>query len=83
MIQVNITDVKTQVSQLVELALRGKKVVITKHNKPMVELKPVVAQTRARNYMQILKTIKGSWNVTEEVDKNRKEVEKQIKAHAL
>jgi len=41
MIQANIHEAKTQLSQLVEQALLGKKVVIAKRNKPLVELRPL------------------------------------------
>ena len=41
MIQANIHEAKTQLSRLVEQALLGKKVVIAKRNKPLIELKPL------------------------------------------
>jgi len=41
MIQANIHVAKTNLSHLVEMALSGKKVIISKRNTPMVELTPV------------------------------------------
>ncbi|KKQ38838.1 MAG: Prevent-host-death family protein [Candidatus Roizmanbacteria bacterium GW2011_GWA2_37_7] len=41
MIQANIQEAKTNLSHLVEMALSGKKVIIAKYNKPLIELKPL------------------------------------------
>lgn len=41
MILANIHEAKAQLSHLVEQALLGKKVVIAKRNKPLIELKPL------------------------------------------
>lgn len=41
MILANIHEAKAQLSHLIEQALRGKKVVIAKRNKPLIELKPL------------------------------------------
>lgn len=38
MIQVNVSDAKAQLSELIAKVLAGEKVIICKHNKPMVEL---------------------------------------------
>ena len=37
----SIAEAKNQLSSLVERALRGEDVVITKHGRPVVELKPI------------------------------------------
>jgi prevent-host-death family protein len=37
----SIAEAKNNLSQLVDLAVNGESVVITRHGKPMVELKPV------------------------------------------
>jgi prevent-host-death family protein len=39
--QVNIHEAKTQLSRLIEAALRGEEVVIARGNKPVVRLEPV------------------------------------------
>jgi len=38
---VNIGEAKAKLSQLIELALSGKEIIIGKRNKPLVELKPL------------------------------------------
>jgi prevent-host-death family protein len=37
----SVADAKNQLSELIDRALRGEGVVITRHGRPMVELKPV------------------------------------------
>lgn len=37
----SVGDAKNQLSELIDRALRGEGVVITRHGRPMVELKPV------------------------------------------
>lgn len=48
MIQTNIYEAKTQLSSLVAMALAGKKVIISKRNIPLVEIKPLVKKTGKR-----------------------------------
>lgn len=42
-----VADAKNQLSELIDRALRGEGVVITRHGRPMVELKPVDEPARA------------------------------------
>lgn len=37
----SVAEAKTRLSQLIDLALKGEDVVITRHGHPVVELKPV------------------------------------------
>jgi prevent-host-death family protein len=46
--QVNIHEAKTQLSKLIEAALRGEEVVIARANKPVVRLEPVAEQQPKR-----------------------------------
>lgn len=57
MILVNIHEAKTQFSHLVEQALLGKKVVIAKRNKPLIELKPLQEKRGKRKLGQYKHTI--------------------------
>jgi prevent-host-death family protein len=41
MIMVNIYEAKTKLSEYLEAALKGERVVICKHNQPVAELRPV------------------------------------------
>jgi|CXWL01.1.fsa_nt_gi prevent-host-death family protein len=41
MIKVNILEIKTKLSEYVDLAMRGEHVVICRHNKPVAELRAV------------------------------------------
>lgn len=50
----NIHDAKTQLSKLVEQALRGEEVVIARAGKPLVRLVPVAADVSSR--------IGGQWH---------------------
>jgi prevent-host-death family protein len=42
----SIAEAKDQLSSLIERALKGEDVVITKHGRPVVELKPVAPPAR-------------------------------------
>lgn len=42
----SIAEAKNQLSNLIERALRGEGVVITKHGRPVVELKPITPPPR-------------------------------------
>jgi prevent-host-death family protein len=42
-VKVNIHEAKTQFSQLVEKALQGEEIIISKHGKPLLRLVPVDA----------------------------------------
>ena len=44
---IGLFDAKTHLSELVARAERGEEVVITRHNKPVAKLVPVVRSTRA------------------------------------
>ena len=57
MIQANIHEAKTQLSHLIEQALRGKKVVIAKRNRPLIELKPLQKKMGKRKLGQYKHTI--------------------------
>jgi prevent-host-death family protein len=46
--QINIHEAKTQFSQLVEKALQGEEVVISKHGKPLLRLVPIEGQKGQR-----------------------------------
>lgn len=61
MIQANIHEAKTQLSQLVEQAMLGKKVIIAKRNKPLVELKPLKKKVGKR----VLGQAKGKIELTD------------------
>ena len=43
----SVADAKNQLSQLIDRALRGEGVVITRHGRPVVELRSVVSPGRA------------------------------------
>ena len=43
----SIAEARDQLSRLIEQALKGESVVITKHGRPVVELKPVLEAPRA------------------------------------
>lgn len=43
----SVADAKNQLSELIDRALRGEDVVITRHGRPMVELKPIDEPARA------------------------------------
>ena len=43
----SVADAKNQLSQLIDRAIRGEGVVITRHGRPVAELRPVVAPGRA------------------------------------
>ena len=47
-IQVNIAEAKTQFSKLLARALRGERVVICHHNRPVAELTPVAVPRRRK-----------------------------------
>lgn len=57
MIQANIHEAKTQLSQLIEQALLGKKVIIAKRNIPVIELKPLKKKMGKRKLGQYKHTI--------------------------
>lgn len=40
---INVGDAKTQLSKLIEMALKGEEVVIGKRNHPLVKLSPLVS----------------------------------------
>jgi prevent-host-death family protein len=42
----SVAEAKNQLSQLIDRALEGEQVVITRHGRPVVELKPVPAPAR-------------------------------------
>jgi prevent-host-death family protein len=42
----SVTEAKNRLSELIDRALRGEGVVITRHGRPVVELKPVAQQGR-------------------------------------
>lgn len=46
--KVNIHEAKTRFSQLVEKALRGEEVIISKHGKPLLRLVPIEGQKGQR-----------------------------------
>jgi prevent-host-death family protein len=46
MSQHSIAQFKNKVSELIDRALKGEDVVITRHGHPVVQLKPIVAQGR-------------------------------------
>jgi prevent-host-death family protein len=48
MIEVNIAEAKTQFSKLLARALRGERVVICRHNKPLVEITPIAPKRRGK-----------------------------------
>ncbi len=48
MIQVNIHEAKAKLSHLLEMAMKGERVIVCKHNVPYVELTPVQAPKRER-----------------------------------
>ncbi len=52
--QVNVHEAKTQLSKLIEAAMRGEEVTIARDNKPMVRLVPV-PQTKPKFKFGILK----------------------------
>lgn len=52
--QVNVHEAKTQLSKLIEAALRGEEVVIARNNKPVVRL-VAVPQTKPKFKFGILK----------------------------
>jgi prevent-host-death family protein len=43
----SVAEAKNQLSDLIERALGGEGVVITRHGTPVVELKPIVARAKA------------------------------------
>jgi prevent-host-death family protein len=43
----SVADAKTNLPRLIDLALGGEEVVITRHGKPVAELRPVTAPARA------------------------------------
>jgi prevent-host-death family protein len=43
----SVADAKNQLSELIDRALRGEGVVITRYGRPMVELKPIDEPARA------------------------------------
>jgi prevent-host-death family protein len=43
----SVADAKNRLSDLIDRALKGEGVAITRHGRPIVELKPVVEPTRA------------------------------------
>jgi prevent-host-death family protein len=43
----SVTAAKNHLSELIDRALRGERVVITRHGRPVVELKPVAEAPRA------------------------------------
>lgn len=63
MIQANIHEAKTNLSSLIEKALSGKQVVISKRNIPLVELKPVQKEKKGK---RILGQAKGKIILTDE-----------------
>ena len=42
----SVADAKNKLSQLIELALKGEEVVITRHGNPVVTLRPVAKPSR-------------------------------------
>ena len=42
----SIVEAKNRLSQLIDRALKGEGVVITRHGRPVVELKPIVAPAK-------------------------------------
>jgi len=42
----SVADAKTNLPRLIDLALAGEEVVITRHGKPVAELRPVAAPAR-------------------------------------
>jgi prevent-host-death family protein len=47
MIMVNIYEAKTRLSECIEAASRGERVLICRHNRPVAELRPVAAERSA------------------------------------
>ena len=45
----NVADAKVQLARLIEKALAGEEIVISKHGKPLVKLVPYGRDTRPRN----------------------------------
>lgn len=45
---VNVHEAKAKLSKLIELALEGKEIIIGKHNKPLVQLKPLSEKRMAK-----------------------------------
>ena len=43
----SVAEAKNRLSQLIDLALKGEEIVITRHGHPVVALKPVAKQARA------------------------------------
>lgn len=65
MIQANIHEAKTQLSKLIEKALAGERVVIAKHNKPVVEIKSINHTQEVKNSRKkLLGLYKGKIKLT-------------------
>ncbi len=47
--QINLTDAKAQLPELIEKALTGEEVIISKHGEPLVKLVPYERDTSPRN----------------------------------
>jgi prevent-host-death family protein len=68
----NVHEAKTQLSKLIDAALRGEEVIIAKAGKPAVRLVPLKPapdekpMTPGEKFMRAASAWKGKWNVTEE-----------------
>ncbi|MBI3956321.1 type II toxin-antitoxin system prevent-host-death family antitoxin [Candidatus Gottesmanbacteria bacterium] len=68
----NIYQAKTNLSQLVNLALAGEDVVIAKAGKPVVKLVPYIAEKKPRTFGKF----KGQITIAEDFDEEDEEINK-------
>jgi prevent-host-death family protein len=67
---VNVSEAKTNLSKLIELAYHGEKVVIAKNNTPLVELVPHKATEKRK-----LGCLKGKIEIPGDFDEPSEEIE--------